>query len=79
MNNCRNCGRGLTDPESIQRGLGPECAHIAAGGGTLRYRILTSDKRVLKNFQQRLQHGRTLTPRMRRSAEYVLSHPERFQ
>lgn len=26
---CRKCGRLLTDPESIQRGLGPKCAGVA--------------------------------------------------
>jgi hypothetical protein len=28
---CSRCGRALTDPESIQRGLGPTCAERAAG------------------------------------------------
>ena len=29
--NCRRCGRTLTVPASIHRGLGPECASILAG------------------------------------------------
>lgn len=26
---CDRCGRHLTDPESIARGIGPECARVA--------------------------------------------------
>jgi hypothetical protein len=26
---CGRCGRTLTTPDSIERGLGPECAHKA--------------------------------------------------
>lgn len=22
---CRRCGRGLTDPDSVKRGIGPDC------------------------------------------------------
>jgi hypothetical protein len=29
---CGRCGRALTDPESIKRGLGPLCAEILGGG-----------------------------------------------
>lgn len=29
---CSRCGRPLTDPESIERGLGPICAERAMGG-----------------------------------------------
>lgn len=29
---CGRCGRALTDPESIARGLGPECWEILGGG-----------------------------------------------
>ena len=29
---CSRCGRALTDPASIERGLGPICAERAAGG-----------------------------------------------
>src|SRR5688572_16394640 len=77
---CQNCGRHLTDPESIQRGIGPECASIAAaGGGTLRYRVLESDKRVLAWARDRLEAGRGLTTAQRRKVQYVLDHPERFQ
>lgn len=30
---CGRCGRRLTVPESIERGIGPECASIVAGKG----------------------------------------------
>lgn len=30
-NRCGRCGRKLTDPESIVRGIGPECAEMATG------------------------------------------------
>ena len=30
---CKKCGRPLNNPESIARGIGPECAGISAGRG----------------------------------------------
>lgn len=35
---CACCGRKLTDPESIARGIGPECAGRATGTRTIRNR-----------------------------------------
>lgn len=29
---CRHCGRVLTDPKSIEAGIGPECAKKEAAG-----------------------------------------------
>ncbi|HLO27571.1 MAG TPA: DUF6011 domain-containing protein, partial [Anaerolineales bacterium] len=34
---CIKCGRPLSDPESIARGMGPECAGVT-GGHRIRYR-----------------------------------------
>lgn len=36
--NCGMCGRTLTDPESIARGVGPECHGKATGTRTIRSR-----------------------------------------
>lgn len=36
--NCGMCGRTLTDPESIARGIGPECFGRATGTRTIRSR-----------------------------------------
>lgn len=30
---CSKCGRPLTNPESIARGMGPECAGVSGNGG----------------------------------------------
>jgi hypothetical protein len=35
---CGRCGAKLVDPESIARGLGPECAGKATGSTTIRAR-----------------------------------------
>lgn len=75
MTACQRCGRGLTDPDSIRRGVGPECIQSEP---TLRQRLLNDTHRVLDQLRRRIQTGRTLTPRMKRNAEYVLQHPERF-
>ncbi|MGE5377754.1 MAG: DUF6011 domain-containing protein [Bacteroidota bacterium] len=34
---CRKCSRPLRDPESIARGMGPECAGITGGGRKVHY------------------------------------------
>ncbi len=33
---CKVCGKPLSDPISIARGMGPKCAGIASGGGRFR-------------------------------------------
>jgi hypothetical protein len=35
-NNCGRCGRGLEDPISIERGIGPDCYGIVTGSQHLR-------------------------------------------
>jgi hypothetical protein len=40
--NCGRCGRTLTDPESIARGIGPECANKATGTRTITGRSAPS-------------------------------------
>lgn len=42
---CRKCGRLLRDPESIARGMGPECAGI------------TGDRRKRFSFRRHIQRG----------------------
>lgn len=32
VNFCTHCGRTLTDPESVKKGIGPECEGRAARG-----------------------------------------------
>jgi hypothetical protein len=45
VTHCRKCGRLLRDPESIARGMGPECAGI------------TSDRRKGYSFRRHIQRG----------------------
>lgn len=36
---CKKCGRVLSHPESIARGMGPKCAGIAGGGRKVKTQI----------------------------------------
>ena len=36
---CKKCGRVLSDPESIARGMGPKCAGVSGGGRKVKTRI----------------------------------------
>ena len=36
---CKKCGKVLRDPESIARGMGPKCAGVFSGGGSLKVKI----------------------------------------
>ncbi len=36
---CKKCGKVLSDPESIARGMGPKCAGISSGGRSEKVRI----------------------------------------
>jgi len=53
---CSRCGRRLTDPQSIRRGYGPECAQKLGIIVTVepkprgRRRVRTSDKQLLFGF-----------------------------
>jgi hypothetical protein len=40
---CGRCGATLVDPESVERGLGPECAGKATGSRTIRSRQMALD------------------------------------
>jgi hypothetical protein len=37
---CKKCGRVLSDPESIARGMGPKCAGISSGGRKVKARLI---------------------------------------
>lgn len=36
---CKKCGRVLSDPESIARGMGPKCAGVSGGGRKVKASI----------------------------------------
>jgi hypothetical protein len=36
---CKKCGRVLSDPESIARGMGPKCAEISGSGNSVKVRV----------------------------------------
>lgn len=36
---CSKCGRRLTNPESIARGMGPECAGVSGTGHRISVRL----------------------------------------
>jgi Family of unknown function (DUF6011) len=40
---CKKCGKVLSDPESIARGIGPKCAGISSGGRSMKVRIIRPD------------------------------------
>lgn len=33
-NRCRDCGRPLEDPDSVAKGIGPDCARARKAGGS---------------------------------------------
>jgi hypothetical protein len=75
---CANCGKPLTDPTSILRGVGPEClAMVTRGQASLRYQITEHAHQdpFLQTIQARLDAGRKLTPRLRRLAAWRIQHP----
>lgn len=37
---CKKCGRVLSDPESIARGMGPKCAGISGRGRSMKVRAV---------------------------------------
>ena len=56
---CIKCGRPLRDPESIARGMGPECAGVN-GGHRRRYRARVSLHG--SSYYAAIGHGSTITP-----------------
>lgn len=87
VSNCKICGRELTDPESIKRGIGPECAQkIGNGkdksdgadggmertGGALAASPCASTERSLVGLQHR-----DVSPELRKASQ--LWRDKRFQ
>ena len=56
---CIRCGRPLHDPESIARGMGPECAG-ASGSSGKSYRANVRSRS--SSYDAAVGHGRTGTP-----------------
>ena len=56
---CMKCGRPLRDPDSIARGMGPECAG-ANGGQRRRYRARVSSHG--SSYCTAIGHANTVTP-----------------
>ena len=56
---CIKCGRPLRDPDSIARGMGPECAGVN-GGHRRRYRARVSSHG--SSCYAAIGHGNTVTP-----------------
>jgi hypothetical protein len=56
---CSKCGRPLRDPESIARGMGPECAGTT-GGYRKRYRSRARSK--ASSYSATIAHGSPVTP-----------------
>ena len=56
---CIKCGRPLRDPDSIARGMGPECAGFN-GGHRRRYRARVSLHG--SSYYAAIGHGNTVTP-----------------
>jgi hypothetical protein len=56
---CIKCGRPLRDPESIARGMGPECAGTT-GGYRKRYRSKHRSKG--SSYSAAIAHGSPVTP-----------------
>lgn len=50
---CRRCGRTLTDPDSMARDLGPDCARLEASADVTQETEVDSDSPVGKELGQR--------------------------
>ena len=56
---CIKCGRPLRDPDSIARGMGPECAGIT-GGRRIKYR--SGVRSHSSSSHEAISHGSAATP-----------------
>jgi len=52
---CRRCGRTLTDPESVAKGIGPECEQVETMEIKERYQAIADeyvDREIDNDFLQ---------------------------
>ncbi len=60
---CKKCKRRITDPESIERGFGPQCWASVNGGGTPKQpaviRVAPKRWRIVRSRLNRKSQGRT--------------------
>lgn len=55
---CQRCKRGLRDPKSVERGLGPVC--YSQSGGGIFAADLDADEKELARREENLKNGREI-------------------
>lgn len=55
MKHCQKCGKLLTDPESVKRGFGPDCAESAADAVSSGLQRIGTSEGELQSFSDKRQ------------------------